>query len=219
MHKLLVILIALITFKTFATDLSVLSRSEREQLYQGKLILKSYEVADQAWPRVEVFALIESEVLEFAAFFCDFERQTEYIPDLLKAKMLEHEDTLNIPIEYEMHLPFPLSNAQYTHTHVLQKKSDDSYSVSWSVISSSVAEKVSGSSLFIPSAGKTLWHYSSHVTPKSALAGFFSSSMKSDTLKSLEATKQAFLDFKKANPKALQEMALAFSKKFLDSTK
>ena len=219
MHKYLIILIALITFKTFATDLSVLSRSEREELYQGKLILKSYEVQDQAWPRVEVFALIDSEVLEFAAFFCDFERQTEYIPDLLKANILEHESALNIPVEYEMHLPFPLSNAKYTHAHSISKNDDDSYRVSWSVITSSVAEKVSGSSLFIPSAQKTLWHYSSHVTPKSALAGLFSSSMKSDTLKSLEATKQAFLSFKKVNPEALKAMANAFSKKFLDSTK
>ncbi len=219
MHKYLIILIALITFKTFATDLSVLSRSEREELYQGKLILKSYEVADEAWPRVEVFAVIDSEVLEFAAFFCDFERQTQYIPDLLKAKILEHQDSLDIPVEYEMHLPFPLSNAQYTHAHKIIKNSDESYKVSWSVIRSSVAEKVSGSSEFIPSADKTLWHYSSHVSPKSALAGLFSSSMKSDTLKSLEATKQAFLSFKKANPKALEELANAFSKKFLDSTK
>tara|TARA_R110000868_G_scaffold132381_2_gene343278 strand:+ start:4851 stop:5510 length:660 start_codon:yes stop_codon:yes gene_type:complete len=219
MHKYLIILLTLFSFTSDATDLSALSRSERQDFYGNKLVLKSFEIENEAWPKLEIYGLIDGQALEFAAFFCDFESQKKYTPDLLSAVILPHDNPLLIPVKYEMNLPFPLSNAQYTHAHQLAKNSDGSYSVSWSVITSTVAEKVIGKSTFIPSGDKTLWFYESLVTPKSSLAGLFSSSMKSDTLKSLQSTKAAFLRLKKDNPEQLKTLVSEFSKKFLDSTK
>lgn len=200
-------------------DLSRLDRSQRDDLYSGKMILLTQTIENAVWPKLEIFSFVKASPLELVSFFTNFEAQRNYIPELLHSKIINQSDPLDIHVEYEMNLPWPIPNARYTHGHRLSRVSPKHYNVSWYMIKSSVANKVEGSSDFIAFEDKTLWHYQSLVEPESALAGLFSSSMQADTLKSLEETRAAFLHAKSKNPEQIEKAVETLLQRFSNSTK
>jgi len=200
-----------------AFDLSHLSREERNRLYNGEFVLKTQKVKDAPWPRLTILRIIDSEPVLFAAFFANFEEQINYVPKLIKAKELVGSNPLDVAVDYEMNLPWPLSNARYTHAHRLSWEEEKNYiKVEWYLVQSSVADHVEGFAEFFPYNQKTLWHYQAFVRPKSALAGFFSSNMQKDTLASLRATLEAF---KRSDKNLIDASTKLWRTRFKRSTK
>lgn len=217
--RLIIFLLIFLGQHASALDLSHLDRKARERLFNGEFVMLTHEVAGASWPRLEILKLVDSDVLSFGAFFADFEAQTTYIKDLIKAKNLPGTNPLDVHVDYEMRLPWPLSNAVYTHGHRLSWNEPNSLKVEWYIVKSSVAEEVTGSAEFINFNNKTLWHYQTFVRPKSVLAGFFSGSMQKDTLNSAKATVEAFESLRKNNPKQISEAVKKWRDRFKISTK
>lgn len=215
--RVITLLLFVLTSKLHALDLSGLDHEQRQKLFNGEFVLVAHEVKDNPWPRLEIFKLVDSDPLSIAAFFADFEEQIEYVPELLKAKII-NSAPLDVQVAYEMNLPWPISNAVYTHGHQLSQPNKDQYKVAWYMINSSVAESVTGHAEFIGQGNRTLWHYQALVRPKSALAGLFSGTMKSDTLKSLSATLDAFELWRREKPAKLQQSIERWQKRFRNST-
>lgn len=214
------LIIFLLAFNSYAQDLTKLSRGERERLYKGEFVMLTHEVDNAPWPRLEIFKIVESDPQSIAAFFADFEAQPEYVPNLLKAKIVKEDNPLDVHVDYEMHLPWPLSNAKYIHGHHLSGNSNDRFKVAWYLVSSSVTEELRGHAEFIGyGSNKTLWHYEAFVRPKSALAGLFEGTMKSDTIKTLEATHNHFKLWQQSNPTRLRHSIDLWQRRFKISTK
>lgn len=213
----LTLLLLILTQNLYALDLSKLDREQRDKLFKGEFVLLAHEVQDNPWPRLEIFKFVDSDPLSIAAFFADFEEQTEYVPELVKAKIVNSKP-LDVQVAYEMNLPWPVPNAVYTHGHHLSSPAKDQYKVEWYLVSSTVAEAVNGHAEFIGQDGRTLWHYEALVRPKSALAGLFVGTMKSDTIKSLSATLNAFELWRREKPVKLKQSVERWQKRFKNST-
>ena len=202
-----------------SVNLSNLDRDQKEKLFKGETVMLEEKVKDAPWPRLKIYRVIDADTESFAAFFADFERQKDYIPNLIKSKITNGDGSNNIDVSYEMNLPWPIPNAVYLHGHTIKKLGQDHFQISWYVVESSVAQKVIGQSDFVKFKDKTLWYYENFTLPKSSLAGLFEGSMKVDTKASLDATLEAFRKDKNDNPAKLQKSLTLWLKRFLDSTK
>lgn len=215
--RLFTLLLIFLAHNLYAIDLSKLDHEQREKLYKGEFVLLAHEVKDNPWPRLEIFKLIDSDPLSIAAFFADFEEQTGYVPDLVKAKIV-NTNPLDVHVAYEMNLPWPVSNAVYTHGHHLSEPDKNRYKVAWYLVSSTVADSVSGHAEFIGQGKRTLWYYEALVRPKSALAGLFKTTMKRDTIKTLSVTLDTFEHWQLKEPAKLQRSIERWRQRLKNST-
>ena len=163
-----------------------LSSSERTMLKERKLILRTKDVSGSPWPEITFYAVIEASPLESMGLFSALDHQKNYVPNILVSKPLKHISPVEVHTEYEMHVPFPFSNAKYVHGSIVKAKKD-LYELEWYKVESTSTEVVKGSATFIPFEGNTLFRYRSYIVPKSAMAKLVKSFMLKDVEKSILA--------------------------------
>lgn len=172
-----------------------LAADEFQKLEKGQFVLTTKESeSSRRWPIIVAYQLINMPPKEAFAVFINFEHQKNYIPNLIKAKIVarpNEKKQQTIDVAYELELSWPLSNSHYIHAHTVEKLGDDHYKMSWSLIESNSTEKVYGHVIFEKSQHpqyKTLMTYYSDVTPNSGLARLVRGRMLSDVENSLKKT-------------------------------
>jgi len=192
MIKMIIALLALSTLTQASIELNIsknLNQLELQKLANGEMVIKTKEIKEMVWPELTFYVLIPATPLESVSIFYALDHQKNYIPNLLKSDVVAQDTPSQATVEYELKLPWPLSNSRYTHGHQLEASKDlSSYKVSWWMIKSSNTEKVQGDATFQAYQGKTLMMYRSLVAPKSIFANFVESKLVKDVQKSLEAT-------------------------------
>lgn len=168
-------------------------------LEKGELIILKKKIEGKAWPELSVYTLINATPLESVAIFAAYDYQKDYVPNLIKS-IPKTKSPMNVEVDYEMDLPWPLGTSKYIHGHFLEKPDKHTYKVRWYMIKSDSAEKVRGFATFHPYGNKTLMEYVSFVDPKSILAGVFKKLMVSDVKKTIHAIIDTIADLKKKNP-------------------
>ncbi len=217
MTKMILFLIAL-TFSQLAIaqkifPLESLTRDEINLLENGHLIQKIKEIEDSAWPEITNYLLVEAEALESMAIFSALDYQHEYVPNLLKSKPIKHLSAVEVLTEYEMHVPFPLSNARYIHGSIVHQYDND-FELTWYKVESTSTEIVSGSAYFSPYHNKdktknsTLFRYRSYIKPKSILGSMVKKIMLNDVQKSILAIRSHIEKLKKENSPLLSKYSL-----------
>lgn len=178
--------------------LSELSSDELSLLEKGEVIQKTKAVEGSAWPEITQYLLIEATPLESMGIFSALDYQKDYVPNVIKSKPIKHITALEVLTEYEMHVPFPLSNAHYTHGSVVHKYDED-YELTWYKVESTSTQEVSGSAYFTAYKNKTFFRYRSYIKPKSMLGSLVKKIMLKDVLGSIKSIRSHIEKLKKEN--------------------
>ncbi|MDD0852241.1 hypothetical protein HBN50_03990 [Halobacteriovorax sp. GB3] len=189
--KKLILTSLFLSFYAFASDAPMkLDTSELKMLRDNHQVIKELKSPKGAWPVVRLYQVIDASPLEATAIFFALDYQKDYVPNLVRSDIAKVVSPTEVWVEYEMDMPWPLSNSVYLHGHKLKKKAKDHYRIDWWMESSNTTELVKGHAEFLPfDQGKTLMLYQNYVIPKSILASFIKGTMIKDVQKSLSAIK------------------------------
>ncbi len=175
-----------------------LTKDEISLLEKGELIQKIKEVEGSAWPEITQYLLVVASPLESMGIFSALDYQQQYVPNVIKSKPIKHISPVEVLTEYEMHVPFPLSNARYTHGSVVHNYDED-YELTWYKVESTSTEEVKGSAYFSPYKDVTLFRYRSYIKPKSLFGSLVKKIMLKDVKKSIESIRHHIEKLKKEN--------------------
>jgi hypothetical protein len=165
----------------------VFNKKDHQTFANRGFVIKKKNVNKSAWPELTFYFQVEATPLQAISVFAAFEHQINYVPGLLKSKVIKQESPILVHTEYEMDMPWPIPNSKYVHASILKQLDSDSYRMDWYMIKSNSAEIVKGFAEFYPREGKTIFKYQSFINPKSFLAGLFKKTMIKDVQASLEA--------------------------------
>lgn len=199
--KILFTLIFLLPIAAQAITFDELSLEEKGRVNKGEILIKVIDRPNASWPAVHMFTKLKVSAVEGLALFLALDIQKEYIPNLLASKPIKHITATEVYTEYEMKLPWPLSNSHYVHGSDF-KKTPDGYRAYWYMVKSDSANSVNGFAHFKENG---LLHYHSAVDPKSAIAPLLKGFMIDNVKETFEAIVNFIHNTKKSNPQRLQK--------------
>jgi len=172
---------------------------ELAQMEKGELVVKTKEVEGSAWPEITIYSIVQgASALESMGLFSALDYQKDYVPNIIQSKPVKHISAVEVLTEYEMHVPFPLANAHYTHGSVVHQYSDD-YELTWYKVSSTSTDDVKGSAYFSAYKNGTLFRYRSYIKPKSMFGSFVKKIMLKDVKNTIQAIRNHIEKCKKEN--------------------
>lgn len=172
-----------------------LSTTDWDKLKNNDVVVKQREIPKSAWPELTLYILIDSTPLEAMGIFSALDYQQDYVPNVIRSKPIKHLSATEVLTEYEMHVPFPLPNATYTHGSIVHQYGED-YELTWYMLQSSSTEEVKGSAYFAPVHGKTLFRYRSYIKPKSIFGALVKNIMLNDVKRSVFSIRDHILKLK-----------------------
>ncbi len=190
--------LAPISYAQKTSVIKELNAEEIAQIDKGELLLKTNEVLGSSWPDIFIYSYVNASALEAMGIFSALDYQKEYVPNVLKSTPIKHISAVEVLTEYEMYVPFPLSNPHYVHGSVVHQYEED-YELTWYKVTSSSTEEVRGSAYFSPYKNGALFRYRSYIKPKSLLASFVKKIMLNDVKNSIIAIKTHIEKLKKEN--------------------
>jgi hypothetical protein len=174
----------------------VFNKSDFKKLRDGQMIMRKKNVNKSAWPELTFYLVIDSDPLHSIGVFAAYEHQKNYVPDLLVSNVIQQKSPTEVIVQYKLKMPWPLSDSDYKHGHVLKLLDSDTYKLDWYMIESDTAEIVKGFAEFYPFEGKTVLKYRSFINPSNILAGLLKKTMIKDVKKSLEAIRAEIIRLK-----------------------
>lgn len=165
----------------------VFSKKDHKLFNERGIVVKKKNVNKSAWPELTLYFQVDATPLQAISVFAAFEHQVNYVPGLIKSKVIKQESPILVHTEYEMDMPWPVPNSRYVHASILKQLDSETFRMEWYMVRSNSAEIVKGFAEFYPRDGKTVFKYKSFINPKSFLAGLFKKTMIKDVLTSLEA--------------------------------
>jgi|WetSurMetagenome_2_1015567.scaffolds.fasta_scaffold122054_2 hypothetical protein len=192
-----------------------LTQTERARLTNKELVVRSEEVPRCPWPEITVFTLIDVLPVEAAALFSNYQDQKEYVPNLIKSNPVGKTAENETIVDFEMHVPWPLTNYKYSTCNVFNKLENNEYEISWYLVESNSLVASKGIVQFIPYGKKTLLKYRSLIHPDSRLASMFSSKARSGIANTVQAIATYIESTKKKNPEKIQKLIGSLPKQIL----
>lgn len=146
-----------------------LSAKELALLKQGKEVERVEYLKGEIFPRVTLLNVIDHTPKQNMAVFTDFENHKNFIPGLKQSKIVKKNGN-QTDVFFELHMPMPVSNSEYTSRHTVTTEGNDSI-LKWKLLSSKQVKDSKGTVMFEEyEGGKSLFTYVNHVTPASKLA-------------------------------------------------
>lgn len=173
-------------------------------LLSKEIIIEKKKIEDKVWPELTMYAYIKSKPLDAIAVFAAYEHQKNYIPNLIKSKIVKEISPTENHVDYELKMPWPLSNGTYINYHKLSSPAQNTYRCNWKGVSSNSTDEVYGQATFTPFQDGTLFQYVTFVDPKSIFAGVLKKLMVTDVKKSVEAIISEVEKIKDSDPKLLE---------------
>ncbi|MDD4976202.1 MAG: hypothetical protein PHY93_17730 [Bacteriovorax sp.] len=178
--------------------LKELTVTELAQLEAGGLILKTKDIKGSPWPEITLYTLVEATPIEVMGIFSALDYQKDYVPNVIKSKPIKHLSPTEVLTEYEMHVPFPLKNALYTHGSIVHQYNQD-YELSWYRVESNSTDLASGSAYFSPYKKITIFRYISYIRPKSIFGSLVKRIMFRDVQNTILSIRAHIEKLKKEN--------------------
>ncbi len=203
---LVFILVVYASFGFSMTPSAELDQSELAKLTNKELIIHSRGIPKCPWPEITVFTLIDVSPVDAAALFSNYQDQKEYIPDLIKSEPMRKIAENEVIVDFEMHLPWPLSNSKYSTGNVFSRLDDNEYEIAWYLVESDSLIDSKGAVRFIPYGKRTLLKYQSFIHPDSTFACLFSSKAQGGVAKTVQAVVTYIEGTKKKDPGKLQKL-------------
>jgi len=178
---------------------------ELSQIEKGELVVKTKEVEGSAWPEITIYSLVQgTNSLEAMGLFAALDYQKDYVPNIIQSKPVKHISAVEVLTEYEMHVPFPLANAHYTHGSIVHQYNED-YELTWYKVTSTSTDEVKGSAYFSPYKNGTVFRYRSYIKPKSMFGSFVKKIMLRDVKNSIQVIRNHIEKCKKENSPLLSK--------------
>jgi len=203
------LLIELVSIGAISTASARLTEAELNNLNQ-EAVVKFIEREDSLWPEVEIFALIDITPKEAIAIFSKYEEQPEYIPNLLKVSIKDHPSELDSVVEYEVDTPWPFPDPKITAVNSIKQLGNDSYAISWKVLSSTFSKEGHGSISFLSHKGRTLLHYNAVTVPDTCLSFLLKDLYKKSVVLSTRSIISRLVTLKKLPKEKLSPYLQAF---------
>ena len=182
-----------------------LNPKEKEVVVSGKLS-KNVEWREKfVWPRVTIKALIPGTPEQNMKGFTQFEKHTDFIPDLIKSKIIKTPATNQWHVSCELKVPWPVSKSAYVTNNVVTVAADGTQTLVWNMVKGDMIKATDGYVTFQPYEGKSLMEYQSQIVPNSGLAGMFKNKVEGD----IEATVKAIIkNLEKQNSSSPQSTSI-----------
>lgn len=159
--------------------------AELEKLKKGELLKQVIELPNEVWPKVIITALIPYTPKQNLTVMSDYEAQKNYIPDMKKSKIVKKISANATNVYFVLGMPWPVPDSKYTTTNVIEQNGDK-YRLYWYLVKANQMKATKGSMDFIPFEGKTLFIYTTHITPDSSFAKMFKDKVESDVEKTVK---------------------------------
>lgn len=184
--KTLTLFTLLFCVTSFTSKAAIPSGPELEKLKAGKLIKKVEDLKGEIWPRITIQVVIPHTPKANMEVFDDFERQKDFIPDMISAKVIRKLENNAYDVAFEMEMPWPISNTKYVTRNTIRQNGND-YRIDWHLIKSNQMKATTGSVIFQAlGEDKTIFTYVSHITPDSEFASMFKSRVSEDVEKTVK---------------------------------
>lgn len=167
-----------------------LSPKEKELVVAGSLAKDVQWRKNFVWPKVTIKALIPGTPEKNMKGFTQFEKHTEFIPDLIKSKIVATPAPNQWHVSCVLKVPWPVSKSAYTTNNVVTVAADGTQTLVWNMVKGDLIKATDGHVTFAPyEGGKSLMEYESQIVPDSGLAGMFKGKVEGD----IEATVNAII--------------------------
>lgn len=167
-----------------------LSPKEKELVVAGKLSKDVQWREKFVWPKVTIKALIPGTPEQNMKGFTQFEKHTDFIPDLIKSKIVATPAPNQWHVSCVLKVPWPVSKSAYTTNNVVTVAADGTQTLVWNMVKGDLIKATDGHVTFAPyEGGKSLMEYESQIVPDSGLAGMFKGKVEGD----IEATVKAII--------------------------
>ncbi|MGK5085165.1 hypothetical protein WDW37_17900 [Bdellovibrionota bacterium FG-1] len=125
------------------------------------------------WPQIFIYQRLESTPEEAMAVLSDYERQKEYIPDLVYSQIEKRIDKTTCEVGFSTLTHFFIHPRENYTTRELISSYDQgaSFRIDWKLISANQLRDVVGYARFETLGTGTLLAYYSYVTPPSVASG------------------------------------------------
>lgn len=181
---------------------SYFNTEELENLKKGEFIIRERKIPQRPWPEVTVYKFIRAYPLTAISLLSDYEKQTNYIKNLKKAKIVKFIKKNHSHVDFEMKIPFPLKDSVYRTGNVIDFLGSELYRLSWYQVSSNTTRESKGFALFVPFYNGTLLKYRSYIYPKSSLAGLFKGNFVKTLVRDVKSI-VSYIEAKKSDKKLL----------------
>ena len=152
-----------------ANLLDDLTRDQRQELENGKLIVREQDIPGKPWPRVRIYKRINAAPEEVAAVFFDYDQAKTYIPDVLESKVSKKISPSVMEVDYAVDVPI-LADEAYTARNEMIRIGPG-YRVSWTLLRALQTKAAEGNLLIEPfENGTSVIRYTNLVTPSSGMA-------------------------------------------------
>lgn len=183
---------------------SSLDLQEKENLKNGAMVVKSHK-KQGPWPEITIYGAINAKPLEALALFTDYSGQKDYIPNMVKSEVISTPKSGEALVEYELDLPWPISNSIYKNMHKIYQI-NDVVGVNWNQVESSSTIESYGEANFFKVGETTYMVYKSYVVPDSILAKIFKDKAKEDVINSVSVTIKYIEKQIKNNPEKVEHL-------------
>ena len=187
--KIKTLLLAVITVLPLYAHAIELSPKEKELVVAGKLSKDVQWREKFVWPKVTIKALIPGTPEQNMKGFTQFEKHTEFIPDLIKSKIIKTPAPNQWHVSCVLKVPWPVSKSAYTTNNVVTVAADGTQTLVWNMVEGDLIKATDGHITFQPYEGKSLLEYESQIVPDSGFAGIFKNKVDRD----IEATVNAII--------------------------
>lgn len=191
MTKKLMACLALLAFSgsAYAGVYAGLTPDQKKLVDSGKQVFVTVD-AGEAWPKAYVYQAIEATPEEAMAVFADVEIQKDYVPGLLKSKLVKWVDKRTFQADYTLNVPPPLDDENYTvEDKISTHDGGKSYRMDWRLVKASSVKATNGYMVFEPHGNGTIMAYYNYVVPGSSLAGI--GAVKKRAMKQVQETATA----------------------------
>lgn len=163
----------------------LLSAEQLETLNQGKTVVTSRDIPEEAWPELTLFRVVNASPKEVFELFKDYESAPSYTPGMIKAEVIAEPEPRAKDVRYTVRVPV-LGKISYVVRNFYSRKKDG-YEVSWELVESPMASASTGALTIEPFHGKTLLRYRNHVTPSVPMAGMLKGQARKEAQTTIEA--------------------------------
>ena len=134
-----------------AQQSETLTSAEWTAVAQGDVVLHRWPVANGPWPHLRLYRFIDASPEQSVAMFADYEHQTAYNADLKQATAGRRLDSARTEVFYRYASNVPMvSDVTYTVLDQIHREANDTYVITWHLISGSKVRSTDGSARFVP---------------------------------------------------------------------
>lgn len=156
-----------------AAAIDGLGADDQNSVKNGNQVTKTAPGQGSPWPQVWVYQRIDATPEDAMAVFADYNRQSEYVPDIVYSKVTKQIDKATAEVSYSLATHFFLHpHEDYTvRDHVSSYDNGASYRMDWTLVSADTTRGTVGNARFEALGTGTLLAYYNFVTPPGIAGG------------------------------------------------